>query len=654
MLDSFSLDGEWDVKGKKRKIKVPSNWFLEGLDTEELTYTKKFKSQELAGKRKRLVFEGVDYETEVFLNGVRLGEHEGYFSEFSFDVQNLLIEDNFLEVRVKAKKEGFNFPWMKTQIKGILQHWDCRPGGKDSQDQGTGGIWKPVRVESFGDYRIESVKVTPNYDERTITIEPTIYCYEKQSNAKVKLKAAGQELEKEIRLKKGINKPSFTKKVDVKDWWPWDRGEQNLYEVSIELSKDGKEQDKWGDRFGMRKIVWKNDLLYVNNEKYFLRGTNYCSSQWMGGMDKTKYEKDADLLKGMNANSIRVHAHIEKKELYDVCDEKGILVWQDFPLQWDYLSWFSTAKKAKRMMKEMIEENYNHPSIFLWCCHNEPLINRVTLDGALEKTAKNADESRIVKKASTIEEHEYAGWYGVPLIDEDYKKFNMIAKNRKLVSEFGAQALPNKAMMKKMLRKTWPPNDEWKYHDYQPKYELSIPMTVEKDGVKKRVGGPGDGNSLDEMIESTQTYQAELNKFAIEAFRRRKYGKMAGIYQFMFVDCWPAITWSVLDYDRNPKKAYSAVKDAFSPVLISPEYDETPKIWVVNDLRDGFEGTMEWRLERDGKKAGCGRKKISVKGDSSEIFKDFGHMGNGKYKLDVKLTKGKEIYLNSVEFKIQT
>ncbi|MBI5355622.1 MAG: hypothetical protein HZB68_04170, partial [Candidatus Aenigmarchaeota archaeon] len=351
----FSLDGQWDASDGKvmKKIAVPGNWFLQGLDVDELTYSREFSAPKMKGKRKRLVFKGVDYIASVKLNGARLGEHEGYFSKFSFDLDSL-EETNLLEVNVSAPKEKFPFPWFKSQIKGVLQQWYCRPGGKTGQESGTGGIWNSVFIESFEDCKIECAKITPDYDERAIKIEAKIKNYEECGEAVLRFGAAGQEWEERAVLKNGINKLSFTKKVDVKDWWPWDRGEQNLYDVSMELLKDGKEQDRWEGRFGMRKIEWKNDLLYVNNEKYFLRGTNYCSSQWMSEMDKGKYEKDIGLMKEMNANSVRVHAHVEKKELYDTCDEQGILVWQDFPLHWEYVNTIPFVKKSKKMIREMV------------------------------------------------------------------------------------------------------------------------------------------------------------------------------------------------------------------------------------------------------------------------------------------------------------
>lgn len=640
----YSLDGEWEASyGKKRLVvHVPSNWYLEGFDGEELNYLKTFSDPKIGGKRKRLVFEGVDYIAEVKLNGVELGKHEGYFSRFSFDVTDTINEDNVLEVRVKAPKEKVPFPVLinsRSQVKGILQQWDCRPGGRTGQKKGTGGIWKPVYIESFGDYKIENAKVTPDYDGRSVKIDIAITNYEGPENASLKISTAGQDWVENALLRKGSNDMSFSRKVEVEDWWPWDRGAQNLYDVSIQVLKSGEVQDSWRGRFGMRKIEWKNDKLYVNNEKYFLRGTNYCSSQWMSEMGTGEYEKDIGLLKEMNANSIRVHAHVEKKELYETCDEKGILVWQDFPLQWDYISSPSMLKKSKKMMKEMIEDNYNHPSIFLWCCHNEPFLNRFTLDPFLEKEAKKLDETRIVKRSSGWEEHKFAGWYDwIPVIGGDYKNFRSIAEKAHIVSEFGAQALPNEETMKKIFGNDAGNRKKWKHHNHQMEFD--------------KILGKMEGVSLEEEINASQKYQADISKFAIEAMRRKKYDKIAGMFQHMFVDSWPSISWSVMDYWRQPKKAYYAIKDAYSPVLLSIDEGKEPEIWIVNDLSVGFEGTLDYEIELDGNVIEHGKQKVDVRGDSSSAVRKLKKLGKGKYLVRATLRYGKEEHRSAASFSI--
>jgi beta-mannosidase len=115
------------------------------------------------------------------------------------------------------------------------------------------------------------------------------------------------------------------------------------------------------------------------------------------------------------------------------------------------------------------------------------------------------------------------------------------------------------------------------------------------------------GDSLEEFVANSQSYQANLIKFAVEAFRRAK-GKITGYFQFMFVDPWEAITWAVLDVQREPKLGYFALKEASAPVMLSfvpfredleagqPPFSEA---WVINDLERSLELKVDFRLEGD-------------------------------------------------------
>jgi len=134
--------------------------------------------------------------------------------------------------------------------------------------------------------------------------------------------------------------------------------------------------------------------------------------------------------------------------------------------------------------------------------------------------------------------------------------------------------------------KLWPPDwRAWAYHDFQ--YDQTF-----------NVAGIEMGDSLEEFIENSQEYQYRLLKFAIERYRAS--GKVTGVFQFMFVDPWPAITWSVVDYWRRPKKGYRALQIAFQPVLVSLTWGRTHlqqrdrktslfhEITIVNDLHEAF------------------------------------------------------------------
>ena len=99
-------------------------------------------------------------------------------------------------------------------------------------------------------------------------------------------------------------------------------------------------------RFGVRSITRDDDWTFsLNGRRIYLRGTNYIATQWLSQADRAFYARDLRLMVDANLNSIRVHAHLERPEFYDLADEMGILVWQDFPLQWGYTD---TARLPRR------------------------------------------------------------------------------------------------------------------------------------------------------------------------------------------------------------------------------------------------------------------------------------------------------------------
>ncbi|NET36122.1 MAG: glycoside hydrolase family 2, partial [Cyanothece sp. SIO1E1] len=166
-LPTYIDQGNW------QPIAVPSNWFLQGQDFAGVAwYQRHFEiDPNLQGKVIKLVFEGVDYAADVWLNGEYLGFHEGYFQPFSFLVSEQLHfgTDNVLVVRVNSPKEAGGADWSlhKRLIKGIFSHHDTRPGGAWSdrgQEQNTGGIWAPAYLQISEIVAIEAVKITPQLE----------------------------------------------------------------------------------------------------------------------------------------------------------------------------------------------------------------------------------------------------------------------------------------------------------------------------------------------------------------------------------------------------------------------------------------------------------------------------------------------------------
>lgn len=596
-VDNLPSSDHW------KAMQIPNNWQLAGLENYNgvVWFRRRFSFSPNAGKRVWLRFLGVDYFAQAWLNARCLGAHEGYFQPFEFDITEAVQPgENELVVRVDSPKEtpGKEWPSKKHLIKGVFNHHDCRPGSWDpdqGQDGNTGGIWNNVLIYETGNIRIESMKIVSLLlDDGTavLTFDVGAENYGKGAEiveASFKIQPDNFMGELLTRKWEEVLPPGRTeihRVVQIKNpslWWTWEHGEQNLYRAELRLSQDQQLQDERSERFGIREVtVDKEHGWKLNGKPFFPRGTNVIPAQWLAEYDEAKIAKDIALLREANVNAVRVHAHVTRSEFYEACDEAGILMWQDFPLQWSYEESEEFYNNAARQLREMIALLYNHPSIGVWCCHNEPSTNTGTLDNFLYQVAKEADGSRYVEHHSDYREHPYPGWY--------YGHWTLFigAPGAPFVNEFGAQALPNIETMKRMLptEKLWPPDWEaWTYHDFQ--YDQTF-----------NVAEIRTGDSLEEFVKNSQEYQYKLLKLAVESYRRDP--RMTGIFQFMFMDPWPSITWSVIDYWRNPKKGYKALQIGFQPVLIALLHGRDrfvegardafllEEIEIVNDLHRDF------------------------------------------------------------------
>jgi beta-mannosidase len=690
---SISLDGEWKFAPgylqpdnaylptfndrNWRSIQVPGNWFLQGNDLSGVAwYRHHFQvNSELKNKVIQLVFEGVDYTGDVWLNGHYLGFHEGYFQPFRFVVSDYLKynNDNVLVVKVNSPTEEPEKAWSlhKRLIKGVLNHHDTRPGGAWSvrgQEQNTGGIWAHVSLQISDRVAIIQQQVTPELDARyqnaiarvdLIIINPT----PKQQPVRLSLQLQSVNFQEPIDkpiiqeqlLKPGTNQITINiPKTDPHLWWTWEHGKPDLYKVKTEILSKNKLLDRSSTTFGFRTIRLnpQSQAWELNGRRIFLRGTNYIASQWLSEMTRAKYSIDLKLMQQANINSIRVHAHIEAAEFYRLCDEMGLLVWQDFPLQWGYSDAPEFVSEATRQANDMVTMLYNHPSIFAWSIHNEPPWDATwmqykypnynanqnrALDEAIYNSLRSRDSTRHLHLASTVNEHPWFGWYSGTW--QDYGK----PTKEPLITEFGAQALPNRSSLEKIFTaaELFPDTpaklEKWKYHNFQPHETFDIakvPM----------------GKNIEEFIDNTQQYQARLNQFAVEAYRRQRYQPVSAIFQFMFVEDWPSINWGVVDYWRQTKPGYETLKRAYQPILPSiviakqqwKSGESIPvEFWLINDLyKSILNSTLTYILKRGETIVKQGSICLVITPDSGKLVHKFilPSLSLGDYQLTAKVT----------------
>ena len=450
-----NLNGLWDYAIVAKDAKKPSEWdgkilvpyaiesSLSGVGKKvgidnSLWYKTTFTYGKTDSKRKLLHFGAIDWQSTVWVNGKEIGTHKGGHDPFSYDISDAIKSPGTQEMVIRV--------WDPTNANNSPQ-----PRGKQVINPhsifytSVTGIWQTVWLETVpGDASITKLKMTPDIDSSTITIELS---YE----AKVGIDMPGIKVEV-LDNGKVIANDSFawSKPITIKIDNPklWSPDSPHLYDVNIQLGND-----KVSSYFGMRKSSMGKDenginRLLLNNKPLFQFGP-LDQGWWPDGLYTPATDEalryDVEMTKALGFNMLRKHVKCEPQRFYYWCDKLGIIVWQDMPS-----SLYNQTKYTKEQLrtfydqwdlewKGIIDALYNHPSIVMWVPYNEGWGQRET-----EKVAawtKNYDPSRLVNSASGWTDkgvgdvhdiHSYPG-PGMPDLE----------KNRAAVlGEFGGLGLP--------------------------------------------------------------------------------------------------------------------------------------------------------------------------------------------------------------------
>jgi beta-mannosidase len=606
------------------ELEVPGHWrstpAFAGHDG-PLLYRRRFDFPPPGpGRRVWLTLDGLFYLGDVWLDGAYVGDTEGYFFPHTFDVTQAMRDrrEHLLAVEVTCAPAAHRTA--KRNITGVFEHWDCL-----DPDWNPGGIWRPVRVDDTGQVRISRLRTLCREatDVRAVVGFTAELDAADATTVTLRTTIGGADHEVEHPLATGANKVEWTVTVERPAlWWPHALGAQPLCDVAVEVMSEQREQgersglsDRRAFRTGLRQVQMKRWVLSVNGERLFVKGSNQGPTR-MALADATPAElaTDVRLAKEAGLDLLRVHGHVTRAELYDAADETGMLLWQDMPLQWGYAR--GIRKQAARQAREAVDLLGHHPSVALWCGHNEPLAldpeqgirigrlvasmelptwNKTVLDHSVSRALETADPTRPVIAHSGVwpslgsggsDAHLYFGWYHGH--ERDLPRF-LAAWPRfaRFVSEFGAQAVPISDEF--MEPERWPDLD---WDRLRHTHSLQKP-------IFDRLVAPADFATLDAWRQATQHYQATVIKHHVETLRRLKYRPAGGFCQFCFADGHPSVTWSVLDHQRVPKAGHRALQEACAPVIVvadrpaatySPGEPLTLDVHVVSDLRTALDG----------------------------------------------------------------
>ncbi len=617
--DPAEEDDTWEA------LRVPGHWqsvpAFAAADG-PLLYRRRFEAVHPGpGERAWLVLDGLFYQGDVWLDGEYLGATEGYFVRHSFEVTEALRarSEHLLAVEVTCAPERDRTA--KRNLTGVFQHWDCL-----DPDRNPGGIWRPVRIERTGPVRARSLSLrcTEATEERAVVAFRADLDSDTARTVAVATTVGDADDRTEHALAAGSNVVEWHVTVERPErWWPAALGDPVLHDVTVDVEVDDTTSHDLSRRTGLRTVSMRKWVLSVNGERLFVKGANAGPTrQALGEASPEELRRDVELARDTGLDLLRVHAHVSRPELYEAADEAGLLLWQDMPLQWGYAR--GVRPQAIRQARAAVEQLGHHPSVALWCGHNEPLAldlepggdmakaamafmggqqlptwNKSVLDRSIRRALERADGTRPVIPHSGVlphvggggtDTHVYFGWYHGE--ERQFAGFcRAVPRLARFVSEFGAQAVPEAADF--MEPERWPDLD-WD--------RLAHTHALQK-GVFDRHVPPADFATFEGWREASQAYQAELVKGHVEVLRRLKYRPTGGFCHFSLVDALdhPAVTWSVLDSERRPKAGLRALAAACRPVIVvadRPPAEVRPgdalalDVHVVNDLRTAVEGAV--------------------------------------------------------------
>jgi beta-mannosidase len=650
----IDLGGRWERRtadGEWRKVVVPDNF---GFDEEFsqyfdwMEYRRKLDDPRLdaplgSPQRSRLRFAAVDYFAEVLLNGELLGTHEGYFAPFGFDVTDRLQRTNELVVRVRDPLEEldpdqFFFFHRKRVIKGTMKYHDSRPGGlpgrmtkplrgDDSptvwtpewgQSMTTAGITGPVTLVRTGDVAVDALFATP-LDLRTLQLAAIGTNHGEPRDVRLHLSIGGEPAVLALALPAGPWRvDTVATGLELEPWSPVHTadGRPALHELEAVIDDGGRASDRRRTTFGLRTSRVATDTgghamhLEVNRDPVFVKAVNYIPWQHFAEVGRAFYDRDMRMIADAYGNSVGVHAHIQSPHCYDAADAAGMLVFQDFPLQWFYDSGTDTnpgfIDGARRQIAEMAYLLHPHPSVVYYACHNEPLrqfiptapdddtperdLGERHLDAALFETLSAIDPSRHVHEASGIGDdvHSYRGSLAggvVYEVSEDPAWF---------VSEYGFWTVGPQA--ERFRDDGWPPTVE-----QMRSWVSRLSFIGSTTGY---AGMPDRYPSLAAWRDATLEYGAALAKHQTEWFRMYRGDPYMGYRWHFWSDWWGYAGGGLVDVDRVPKRTYEAFRAASRPLLVTGRVERSMfepgtvviPIVGVNDTVDDWDNTIQWEV----------------------------------------------------------
>ena len=672
-MDVIELSGEWHVceMGKKRGVrgtvpgcvhedllragKIPDPFYRDNelavrwIGETDWTYSREFvvRDEVLRHDSVVLVCDGLDTIARLVLNGRKIGATNNMFRTWEFDVKRLLKAGrNRIEIRFasamgyvttrnrKRRVPGWGGGRHKLDTGAWIRKEPCNFGWDWGPALVTCGIWRDIRLVAFSNARLTDVHVQQCHEGKRVRLDVGVAA-EKRSRSRLRavvtLGDGGRtvaESECAVTARGGVAG------IDVpapRLWWPAGMGEQPLYEVTVDLLDGaGELLDTATRRIGLRtlgierrKDRWGESFQFrVNGVRFFAKGANWIPADAiLSRLTLDDYRRLLVDAVDANMNMLRVWGGgiYEDDLFYDLCDELGICIWQDFMFSCSAYPSFDDEFMAnvKAEAEDNVRRLRHHPSIALWCGNNELEQGLVAdswddramswadygrlFDMLLPGVIKRVDPGRDYWPCSPHSPHGDRTWHRNPSCGDAHLwdvwhgrkpvEWYSTCKHR-FVSEFGFQSFPAPATV----------------DTYTIAADRNITSPIMEHHQRS---GAGNENIIHYMLDwfrlprgfrntlwLSQILQSLVVQYAVEHWRRLMPRCMGALY-WQLNDCWPVASWASIDYRGHWKALQYAARRFFAPVLLSAVTDAgkgTVDVFITNDGVRAFPGKVRWWL----------------------------------------------------------
>ena len=581
-----------------------------------------------------LCFDGLDTFATVWLNGQPILTSDNMFIPQRIAVDEVLrAGENELQILFESalrrgkqrEQEGgvrrlWNGDSSRLYVRKAQYHygWDWGPTLLAA------GPWRAIRLEAYSARIAEvhcPIEIAPDLNSATLLVRVAI-----EGNAVLAEIALFDPdgvpiTSATVPLDNGSATHTFT--LDgLRLWWPNGYGAQPLYRLVVTLrAADGATLDRHEQRLGLRRLRLIEEPIggedgssfyfEVNNTPIFAGGANWIpADSFTPRITPAHYHA---LLAGMvaaNMVMVRVWAGgiYEEAAFYEACDELGLLVWQDFMFacgMYPAMPWFQQSVRAEA--EAQVRRLRHHASIALWCGNNEdysiahslgvydpqaaPDANsafgaRVIYEQVLAETCAALDGTRPYRPGSPFggdypdeptlgDRHTWEVWHRDMAAYQDYPAYQ-----GRFVSEFGMAAFPDLATVQAAA----PGETDWRSPLIQHHQKADQGDERINSYLARNLGVPA---KLDDYIFMTQLNQAEAMSAAYSGWRRRwgHAGKRAvgGALVWQWDDCWPSLSWALVDYNLRPKAAVYAVRRALAPLAVGiARSGQQASVWIAS------------------------------------------------------------------------